>query len=235
MNTQIKNFIVTGCSFTAGTSDLKMAKENPRTWPHFLLPFLNPELFVNLAIPGAGNFSIANGLTYFLETKKYIDPTNTLIGINFTGLDRIDTMCAVDHPNANRCFSWANDLGFNWITDSNFTQKVQPFNGLLQKNIGLEQVRTLNCLSIIQVLSYLESNNFNYFFMLMNNYILTDSPDWFKTFLNQRRSKWLTFDQYQTVYEFVDANKLTDKDGFHPSLNGYKLIAQTIASTLEYV
>lgn len=144
-------------------------------------------------------------------------------------------MCPVDHPDANGYFSWDHDLGFGWITDTDFTGRAPPFNGLLQKNIGIEQAETLSCLSIMQLLLYLESNRFNYLFMIMNNYILVDSPDWFMNFLKRRKDKWITFDRYQTVYDYVRSNNLTHEEyRMSPSIDGHKLIAQTVAKTLGY-
>ena len=232
MNNHVKNFITAGSEFTAGTSDIELAKENPTAWPHFLLPILTPEFFVNLAIPESGNFSTINNLIYLLETKKHIDPADTLIVIGFTGLARLDIMCAVDHPNANQHFSWDIDLEFGWITNLDFTQKVVPFNGILQKNMGVEQIEKLNCLSVVQGLSYLEANNFNYFFILMDEYILIDSPDWFKSFLTQRQSKWIKFNQYQTMHEFIRANN-SNRAVCHLSVDDHRSIADLIASVVK--
>jgi len=233
MTNKIKNFITVGCSFTAGTSNIDLAKKNPTRWPHFLLSIIDPDFFANLAISGGGNSSQMTSLTCFLETKKNIIPTDTLIILNLTGLYRVDTMCSIDHPDANPHISWAQDLGFTWITCDMLGTKISAISKFLHKNMELEQIKTFSCLAIIQGLSYLESNNFNYFFMLMDDFILEDSPEWFRNFLEQRKNKWIKFDQHQTMHSYVSELELTCEDNFHPSTDGHKLIAQNIIDTLK--
>jgi hypothetical protein len=155
-----------------------------------------------LAIPGGGNQQINNNLVYLLESKKYIEPKNTLIGINITGLDRVDLMCPIDHPDVNENFSWQQDFGFGWINEGSFCNYTPPFNGKLQKNIGIEQVILYNCLAIIQCFSYMELQGFKYFFMLMDNDILKDSPAWFKNFV-LHNNHLVRFNQVNNMHDFV--------------------------------
>jgi hypothetical protein len=228
----LKQFITAGCSFTAGTSQIEEATHLPTVWPHFLLPAINPKIFYNLAISGGGNHSISTNLIYLLETKKYINTNNALIGINITGLDRIDTMCAVDHPDANKHFSWDHDFGFSWITEGGFTHRGLPFNGALQKNTGLEQIHILNALAIIKCFSYLELHKFSYFFMVMDDVVIQDSPPWLLDFLNCRQKQWITFNNYNTMHSFAKENFLLEEDKFHPTASGHKLIADVVMKQL---
>ena len=228
----LANFIVAGCSFSAGTNDKELAINCPTTWSHFLLKKLNPTFFYNLAIPKSGNYSISTNLIYLLESKNHINPENTIIGINFTGLDRIDNMCSQDHPNANRDFSWDHDFKFGWITEGTFITRSQPYNGILQKNIGFEQTKITNCIFIIQCISYLEARNFNYFFMLMNDTII-DAPSWFTNFLNSHKDKWITFDNNQNMHEFSKSKNLLVNDTFHPLPSAHKLMAEHISNKLQ--
>ena len=231
----IENFIVSGCSFSAGSSSINQAEENPKVWPDFLLPVLKPKFFINLSIPGSGNLSIANNLTLCLETKKNLSPTNSIIGINISGLDRIDIMCSVDHPDANKYFSWGKDLGHNWITHGAWVglEKSSPFYGSLQKNMELEQARTMSCLSIVHCFSYLELHNFKYFFMLMDDYIINDSPAWFTDYLDQRKDKCVKFNQHQSMHSYAKSCEGLHTDQFHPSVIGHKLIAEQIKSFIQ--
>jgi hypothetical protein len=231
--TQILNFITAGCSFTAGTSCIDQAKKNPVTWAHYLLSTVMPKFFYNLAIPGGGNQQLVDNLIYLLETKKYIDPQNTLIGINITGLDRIDTMCAIDHPNSNKNFSWANEFNYSWITEGSFINKSLPFNGALQKNVGLTQIQLTNCLSIVKCFSYLEKHGFNYFFMIMNDNIISDSPAWFNSYLlEQKTNSYIKFNDCYSMHSFAKSQNLLEKDNFHPDKNGNQLIASKIVKFL---
>ena len=227
----LKQFITAGCSFTAGNSLIENATQ-PKTWSHFLLPKINPEFFYNLAIPGGGNCATSTNLIYLLETKKYIEPKNTLIGINITGLDRIDTMCAVDHPDSNKNFSWNHDFGYSWITEGGFTSNIPPFYGVLQKNTEIEQISISNALAMIKCFSYLELHKFNYFFMVMDDLVIQDSPPWFLDFLNCRRQQWITFDDHITMHSLAKGKNLLEEDKFHPSISGYQLIADMVLEQL---
>ena len=230
----IEHFIVAGCSFSAGASLISQA-ENPKVWPDFLLPVLKPKFFINLAMPCSGNLAIAGNLTLCLETKKNISPTNSIIGINISGLERIDIMCSVDHPAANKYFSWSKDLGHNWITHGAWVglEKSSPFYGSLQKNMELEQARTLSCLSIVHCFSYLELHNFKYFFMLMDDHIINDSPAWFIDYLDQRKDKFIKFGQHQSMHSYAKSCEELLPDKFHPSVIGHKLIAEQIKSFIQ--
>jgi hypothetical protein len=228
----LKQFITAGCSFTAGGSLIEDAIQHPKTWSHFLLPKINPEFFYNLAMPGGGNGATGTNLIYLLETKKYIEPKNTLIGINITGLDRIDTMCAVDHPDANKHFSWNYDFGYSWITEGGFTSNMSPFYGALQKNTELEQIRISNALAIITCFCYLELHKFNYFFMIMDDLVIQDSPPWFLDFLNCRQQQWITFNDHNTMHSLVKEKNLLEEDKFHPSIGGHQLIADIVIEQL---
>ena len=182
---------------------------------------------------GGGNFAIANNLTYLLNSKNYINAKDSLIIFNISGLDRIDTMVSVDHPDANKYFSWDKDFEFGWITEGGFNNNKNVFNGLLQKNMGFEQVQILSCLSMVQCFSYLESRNFNYYFMLMNDTIL-DSPLWFNDFLNKRQDKWIQFNQGKSMYEYAKNTNLLSEDKFHPSIHAHKLIADQILHKINF-
>lgn len=226
------NFITAGCSFTAGNSVIEEVTRSPSVWPDFLVSWIDAKVFYNIGITGGGNCAMCDSLIYLLETKKYINPGNTLIGINITGLDRIDTMCAVDHPNDTNRFSWKHDFGFSWINEGGFTCQIPPFNGDLQKHIGLEQIHLLNALAVTKCLTYLESHKFSYFFMVMDDQVIQDSPPWFLDFLNCRKKKWITFGNHNTMHSFAKENCLLEEDGFHPSNAGHKLIADAAIEQL---
>lgn len=236
-------FVVAGCSFSAGSSDLSVALQNPSRWPHYLLPDIQPKFFYNLAIPGGGNAQICHNLIYLLESKPWITPENCLIGINFTELCRIDTMCSVDHPDANPDISWNKDFNFSWITEGGFTTVKPPFRGLLQKNIGFDQVTLINSLLITQCLSYLDQKGFNYFFMLMTSDLLnksdmprhfqTKSPTWLIDTLNQHRHKnFVSFEFADSMYDYCKAKNLLAEDAFHPNQHGQKEIASKVKTFL---
>ena len=230
----LKQFITAGCSFTAGSSNITTALAQPTAWPHLVLPKLKPEIFVNLAIPGGGNFSIANNLVYFFQSKSYINPLETQIIFNISGLDRSDVMCPPDHPYANKNFSWTHDLGYGWLTSGGFTAGTDgPFSGLLEKNMGIDSIFTTNCLALTQAFTYLEHRGFDYAFMIMHDQVLSDSPKWFLQVLEERRSKWIQFEQSKTMNGHCIINGLLDSDQFHPSMAGHSNIADHVVKFLN--
>jgi hypothetical protein len=221
----VENLLAAGCSFTASLN----------SWPTQLQKNITSLNCINIGVSGAGNYTIGTNIVYFLELEKKYNSTNTTVIFNISDLDRIDTMCSVDHPNANKYWAWDKQLGFNWINQGGFTGQEPPFNGMLQKHMGIEQIIKVNCLSIIQCISYLELNNFNYYFMLLSDQICKDSPTWFNEFLEERRDKWITFDNHQSMYSYALANNQIDTDGFHPSSKGQKLIAQKVKEKLDVI
>lgn len=224
-----------GCSFSAGSSDIQQAINNPETWAHFLIPEIQPKFFYNLAIPGGGNRQIADNLIYLLETKKHIVPESTLVLLNFTGLDRIDTMCSVEHPDANEYFSWSKDLGYGWIVEGGFCANTTPFRGSLQKNMELSQIQRINCLAIVQCLSYLQHRGFRFFFMLMNDDIINDSEKWFQSkLLDDYTNNFVKIESHLSMYAFAKSNNLLHEDQFHPNVKAQELIAQQLKSVLTF-
>lgn len=232
----MKNFeklVISGCSFSAGSSDIKTGIMSPTTWSHFLLPKINPNIFVNLSIPGGGNVASGYNIVYLLETKKFFTSDSTLVLFNITGLDRVDTICYKDNSYANSSFSWNNDFGFGWITEGGFTAKMPPFNGMLQKNIGLAQIITANSLSIINTITYLEANNFQYAFMLMDQHIETAAPDFLKRFLDKRSTHYVNFDSISNMHEYCKHRTLLSNDQFHPGKEGYNAIADFVYQHID--
>ena len=225
---KFEKLVISGCSFSAGSSDIENGTMYPITWSHFLLPKINPNVFVNLSVHGGGNISSGFNIVYLLETKKFFTSDDTLILFNITGLDRVDTMCYNDNSYANSSFSWNKDFGFGWITEGGFTSKLPPFNGMLQKNIGVDQIITTNSLSIINTITYLEANNFQYAFMLMDQHVETDAPDFLRRFLNNRSKYYITFDGISNMHEYCKQNTWLKKDQFHPSHEGYSRIADFV-------
>lgn len=220
----IKYFLTGGCSFTAGE----------HTWPNYLLETIfenRPRKhFYNLAMSGGGNSQICDNLIFCLESKKYFNSLETVIGINITELDRFDIMCPIIHPNKNPYFGWGDhDFNFNWInsTQGSLTDPSTLYKFIL-KNVGYEQIIISSCLSIIKLFSYLESKKYNYFFMTINDSVTDKSPDWFGNFINCRENKWVKLDDQKSMFSYCKKHNLLEDDNFHPSILGHKEIANII-------
>ena len=230
-----KNFITSGCSFTAGVinnpnNSLVGWENKSSVWPHYCFLSMDPEQsnFINLAIPGGSNFSAFSNLVYYLETHKNLNSSNTLVGFNITGLYRYDEICDSNNSKANKdlcCIDPvglihpSQELGFAWIT-----------HGIYGR--GQEKIEILNFLAILQGIVYLETNKFDYFFMLMNDHVYIDLPDWLKEFLKNRTDNWIKFENIMGMLEFVKQQNLIDDD-YHPNRSGHKLIAEYVLKFLN--
>ena len=139
-------------------------------------------------------------------------------------------MCAVDHPQHNKNFSWDHNLGHGWITLGPFTSTVAPFNGSIQKNTGFDNIVKLNCLELLKLFTYLEFRGFSYFYMLIDENVLLDSPEWFLRVLEKYKNHRALS---SGMAEFVKQYNAVDQDGWHPSKDGHKLIADKIFSFIN--
>lgn len=228
-----KNFLVSGCSFTAGVVNPKSVDEWTQqafVWPHYCLLEMNPSStnFLNFALPGGGNIAAINNLVYYLELHKEVNSSNTLIGLNFTGLERHDAICHADHVDANNDLAAQHireQLNIGWI--HGYAQREHLQRGITQRTIQ-------SCLSIVQGITYLESKGIDYFFMTMTNSVYSSAPPWFKEFLDARTSSWIKFGNTMGMMEFVKQHQLTESSSnFHPSKQGHRLISQHILAHLR--
>jgi hypothetical protein len=226
-----KNFITSGCSFTSGVvnaTNLAELNDQAFSWPHYCLLEMGLENsnFLNFAMSGGGNIAAFNNLVYYIESSNLIDASDTLIGINLTGLDRYDTICHTTHARSNYDLS-ARDvkekLKFNWIIHGNNREKLDR---------GITELQIHNCLCILQGITYLESKNFDYFFMLMNDAIYYTAPDWFQKFLDARQHRWVKFGSIVGMAEFVMQQQVTTPDG-HPSKVGHKMLSKQVIAHLK--
>jgi hypothetical protein len=219
-----------GCSFSVSSSLVEEANVNPHSWTHHLINYYNINRFANMSIPAGGNSALVNNLIYYLETKPDWNPSTTLVGFNITELHRLDVMCPVDHPNHNTNFSWDHDLRHGIITLGPFTSTATPFNGLMQKHMGWDQVIKLNCLELVKLFTYLEHRRFSYFYMLIDDTVLEDSPDWFKKVLEKYKHRQALS---SGMAEFAREHNEVNDDNWHPSKYGQELIAKEIITFID--
>jgi hypothetical protein len=234
----MKHFITTGCSFTAGIIPLphnesKRWHNRGSVWPHFCFAEMNPEEnnFYNLALPGGGNLAALSNLIFYLNSleNEKVDPSNILVGINLTGLHRIDVIADVEDK-INKDFACFDSSGlvhpsetfsFGWITGAN---DMYPFK--------YDKFDILSCLYILQTFEYLKSKKIKFFFMIMNDPIYYQAPNWFQKFLNDNDDSWVKFDSILGMYEFANSiGELTD-DG-HPTTQAHRIIAKRVLDFLK--
>lgn len=228
------NLITTGCSFTAGTSNIQLAKKEKTTWAHYLLEPWNVTNFINLAIPGCSNIASSFNMKHYV--LKYIDNfsyKDTIIIFNLTGLDRYDLLVEHNHIDANNNFSWNKDNEFDWITSGGFLNENKHFQKL-QRTLGYENIVRLNQMAIIDLFNFLEHLSFPYAFMCMDNDILTENTnEFFVNYMNKKTNKLITFNNLH-MYEFCKTNLLLEEDNFHPNKQGHEEIAKYIISYFKY-
>lgn len=226
------NFVVTGCSFTAGViplphTDAAAWQQQGSVWPHFIFAKMNPltDTFKNLALPGGGNIAAFTNLIYYLETNKStINSSNSIVGFNIAAPNRLDTICDVNDPSINInlcCIDSAGithpsgELGFGWIT-----------SGVIHRQ---HKTEILNYMAIIQALEYLEHHKFRYFFMLMNDAVYTYAPGWFRQALDSRDDSWIKFNSNMSMLGLVSTHNLcVSAQDRHPSTEGHVKIADYV-------
>lgn len=229
-NSKYQKLVAAGCSFTACSSSLA---QKPLSWAGMLAHSLGVDIFANLAIPGGGNTAMAHNVMHFLQTKPHFSNQNSLVVFNITGVDRIDTICESDHPDTNGCFSWYKDLGTGWITEGGFQTVKSPFYGARQKHQGYAPTCVSSVLQVISLTSYLTAKQFAWYFMIMDQGVLTNSPTFFRSFLDSVQAHWIKPDGYETMLDFCQAKNLVLEDNFHPSLDGHTGLHHAVLNVIK--
>lgn len=230
---KIKNFIVTGCSFTASRlEDVEDTAEawNLRAshWPHTVFAELGPQgkTFINLAMGSGGNTAAFVNLCYLLNLNHQYSPENTLIGFNITSLIRKDRMCL---PNDARQSVYRESvdvpkyLGISWYPEIHNKDEI------------IDHTVIQNACKVIESISYLESRKFNYFFMLMSDSVYTTAPSWFQEFLDARKNiSWILLDRYLSMESYSNSIKgwRTPTDT-HPNLETNRIIGKKVIDFLQ--
>jgi hypothetical protein len=226
-----RKLLVSGCSFSAGSSSLDEVKQNPETWSHYLVnnDLTDIDVLINVALTGGGNAAMVNNLIYAIETQNtgVIDPAETLVIFNVTGLQRIDMISETFHPNANKYHSWDTILGFNWITIPHLTATNTVFKDLIHKNCGYDNIVLYNSLQVIMLINYLESKGFAYKFMLLDDTIEEEAPDILLPYI----ANAIKFEGLN-MHEYCKENNMLSEDGWHPSDTGYKSISDMLYQAL---
>ena len=243
----IKNFVVTGCSFT---QSLGWAQEVVETVKQNYCHSLN---YTNLATSGAGNFYIADSLAYFL-TKNNLDPAETLVMVMWSGVSRKDITVSddfysmVNSPassakqdlvhyviSGGQIGSWQSEVMFP--RSSSFKWFLRPIFENLYKSSDEASMAHDTLSAMIRTKDFLEHRGYHYKFMSYVNYWGTSPghisnnldfnipacvPD--HPFLNALGDQWIWADDNKNcVYEYAkELNLLEPSDGFHPTKEAYK-------------
>lgn len=233
----IRNILVSGCSFT------KTPYENE--WALTLVKEFEPDVHVNLAESGAGNFYIADSLQHYLRQAK-LNPEETLILVMWSGPGRVDVTVSnefyamLETPykatvaGKNYVFS-GGELG-NWHSDKllrpvfEATYKTKNVTTLLQDSIT----------NIIQTQDFLKLHGYKFHFMSYVNY-WQDTPEYVSDMdlsygyyapelvnvSDEDHWVWVNNNK-DCFYEYAKTHQLIGSDGFHPDEQAHQMFAQEI-------
>jgi len=230
-------FLVSGCSFSCSSSSVTDINKNQYMWPDFLVNKHNFEIINNFAISGNGNTAIVQNLSWALTSwSSVFSPEKTLIVFNITGLDRLDLMAPASHPDINHSGSWSSALPFGWITSGGLlgraSGKSQKIIDSLYKNLGWEQIIISNCLNLINFIQRLKTEKYRFYFMLMDDQIVKDSPQFFLDFLESNTDNWIRFDECLSMNAYGKKLDLLMDDNFHLTVQGHKEISEPISTKI---
>jgi hypothetical protein len=239
---QYKNLIAAGCSFSSdaiggvppteqsmGGCSFIDARDGtpstPKTWVGFLAQQLTVTSLVNVACSGHGNILTANSILEILNKFNY-DPADTLIVFNLTDPARLDIPCAFDSLNEDdRNVLWTKDIiNYSYLKISNDNiDKIKIW-------MGIDQVERFTSNAIELLFTLLEYRKFNYYFMIMGNYI---DHQYLGPIIKKHKDRLISLNPGISMIDFCQLtnNTVSDSD-LHPSIDGHKIIADMI---YEYI
>jgi len=223
----IDQLVVSGCSFTAGSS-----------WAqHLEIPNV-----VNLANSGAGNKYICERTLNYLESH-HGDPTSTLIILMWSGTSRIDVQVSNEwyqHIRATFSFGYSDGVS-NWIHTGS-SGNVDVLENLCKVNDN----RSL-CVDSLQnfilLEHYLQANGYKYIFTSYANYwretqeyCATTEVDpcigyhcnAMRMYQNFDFSNWVFVNSNQDCFGEFAWDDIRNRDDAHPGPNAHKRFAREI-------
>lgn len=236
MESEYKNLIVGGCSFTADgiggipptqysnggcsfINDSNFISATPVSWAGCLAKLLDVKSFVNVAAHSHGINLTVNAIIELLNKFNY-SPDNTLIVFNITDPGRLDVSCDFDHHDKSKWVPWDQNLiPYSYIDRNN------DFVKSCERNQGLDQVEISNVNILELFMCTLEQRKFDFYFLLMKNYL--DHPTLGKV-IQKHQSHLIDIDGHNNMYDYSVANKLLVADDFHPNLQAHKNISEIV-------
>jgi hypothetical protein len=239
----IKNLIVSGCSYTSNY------QHTP--WPEYVRDHFNITNFINLAVPGAGNFYISNSMINCLISEK-LNPAETLVIIMWSGVSRKDILisnqyfellhpaCKVKKYNQHYAFS-GGQIGL-WCEEKNpMASFLTPLFKNYYKAIDNHTLAHETLSNMINTKEFLTAHGFNYKFLSYVNY-WQDTTDWIggnpdfsityyakdNVLLNNLGKHWIWVnDKKDCLYEWAKDNNTLDLHK-HPTAAGHQRFAKEI-------
>ncbi len=162
-NTQFKNLLVSGCSFTFNNSEKHVC-----AWPYTLCNLANFENVYDCSQSGAGTNHIFNSIVNEVETST-LDLADTLIIVMWSGLTRTDVIATSDitrkwHDMSNYDF----DKGFSTLSlfnESHGDTVVDDLCKIYKRVVSVDAQVYESALKILALDSYLSQKGANFIFL----------------------------------------------------------------------
>jgi hypothetical protein len=90
-SSRFKKLLTNGCSYTWNNSESVAL-----TWPYYLKDMASFNQVYDCSQAGSGNNHIFHSTINEIETNQHISPTDTLVIINWSGLERVDVISQKD-------------------------------------------------------------------------------------------------------------------------------------------
>jgi len=207
-----------GCSYI-DAGDVLPAE--PNTWPGFLARNLNVTSLLNTACGSHGNILVTNSILEILNKFNY-NPKDTLIIFNLSDPARLDLPCASNGPFADV----ANVLWDSTIIDYSYLKMHSDIVDKIQIYMGIDQVEKFTSNAVELLITLLEYRKFDYYFMMMGNYI---NHQYLGPIIEKYNNRLISFTPGVSMIDFcrLSNNNVSNEDD-HPSINGHKIIADII-------
>jgi hypothetical protein len=223
-NFNIKNLIVSGCSFTYNLHDTFAV-----SWPYVLQDVGGFDQVLDCSMPGAGNYHISNSLQWALEIDQP-DPKDSLVIVMWSGADRDDYICPsadINEHNSNFCYSK------NAMTAITGGLRKESIGNTIRKEFKeftvtkTHESRAIeNYLYIVQTWNYLKNTNYKFVFL---NFLDGDLPSRTKHFDIKKYLPKLARENLNSMiasipdlYSWSLKKDLLSEDDFHPNADGYE-------------
>ena len=219
----IKNLIVSGCSFTHNNSMSASV-----AWPYYLRDLGGFENVFDTSLPAAGNYHISNSLIWALESES-TDPKQSLVIVMWSGNDRDDWITPVSNINQYLFeFKYSDNVmsaiaggGASAEGRVNTKQSHKDFFATQDK----ESRAIKNYLLITNTWHYLQNNGFRFVFLNFLDSNLPSRTGHFdiKKYLPKKQCKNLDnmIENIIDPYAWSLKNDLLWTDDFHPSPDGH--------------
>jgi hypothetical protein len=190
----------------------------------------------NLSVPAVSNSYIANSIVLYGELYPETLKSCSII-FNITGFDRFDVLVDRENPRKSKYMPWEKLFGVGVISSaSQGARKIfsgHPATTKIQEEALLSGLAMENTLEVIKLINFLENNNCNWRFIMMNDYISKPPNELFKNFITRHIDKNISFGDTRGLYEWGVQNNMLHADQYHLSVKGNEIISSIIYEAIK--